>query len=118
MPTILPPYDGSLPIDEWKAKRAQELKVLEAKESSLLRAKDAAGANLYKVNSGGNVVRTKPLSKSTKRKVIDRDNACVQCGAGAPFEVDHIVRYIDGGSNDLDNLQTLCEPCHKSKGGR
>lgn len=118
MPTILPPYDGSVPFDAWKAKRAREIKVLAAEGSSLLRAKDAAGATLYKVNSGGNIVRTKPLSKSTRRKVIERDKACVRCGAGAPFEVDHIIRYIDGGSNLPDNLQTLCEPCHKSKGGR
>jgi hypothetical protein len=118
MPTILPPYDGSIPIDVWKAKRAREIKSLAAQESSLLNAKDATGASLYKVNSGGNIVRTKPLSKSTRRKVIERDKACLQCGAGAPFEVDHIVRYIDGGTNHPDNLQTLCETCHKSKGGR
>lgn len=118
MPTILPPYDGSMPIDVWKAKRAQELKVLAAEESSLLRATDPAGASLYKVNSGGNIVRTKPLSKSTRRRVIARDKACVECGAGAPFEVHHVTRYIDGGSNHPDNLQTLCEPCHKSKGGQ
>lgn len=108
-----------MPIGAWKAKRAREpLKLMAARESSLLKAKDAAGVCLYKVNSGGNVVRTKPLSKSTRRKIIERDKACVQCGAGAPCEVDHIIRYIDGGSNQMDNLQTLCESCHKSKGGR
>lgn len=118
MPTILPPYDGSMPIDEWKAKRAGEIKLLAAQESSLLKARDAAGVSLYRVNSGGNIVRTKPLSKTTRRKVIERDKACVLCGSGAPFEVDHIIRYIDGGSNLPDNLQTLCEPCHQRKGGR
>jgi len=107
-----------MPIDAWKARRALDIKLLAAQGSSLLTATDAAGASLYKVNSGGNIVRTKPLSKSTRRRVIERDKACLRCGAGAPFEVDHIIRYIDGGSNLLDNLQTLCEPCHKSKGGR
>lgn len=118
MPTILPPYDGSMPIDAWKAKRAQDIKLSTAQESPLLKATDAAGAPLYKVNSGGNVIRTRPLSKSTRRKVIERDGSCLSCGAGAPFEVDHIVRYIDGESNLPDNLQTLCESCHQSKGGR
>lgn len=118
MPTILPPYDGSMPIDSWKAIRAREIKTMRANESPLLKVKDAAGRNLYRVTSGGNVVRARPLSKTTRRKVIDRDKACVGCGAGAPFEVDHIVRYVDGGSNLEDNLQTLCLPCHKGKGGR
>ena len=31
------------------------------------------------------------------------------------WELDHIVPLIDGGSHDLDNLQTLCTPCHKTK---
>jgi hypothetical protein len=118
MPTILRPYDGSIPIDSWKAIRARELKMQTAQESSLLKATDAAGAPLYKVNSGGNVVRTRPLSKSTRRKVIERDGCCLSCGAGAPFEVDHIVRYIDGGGNLPGNLQTLCLTCHQRKGGR
>jgi ribosomal protein S27AE len=118
MPTILPPYDGSMPIDVWKSIRAREMKMLAADESSLLKATDAAGIALYKVNSGGNIVRTRPVSKSTRRKVVERDKTCVECGSGPPFEVHHITRYIDGGSNQMDNLQTLCEPCHKSKGGR
>jgi 5-methylcytosine-specific restriction endonuclease McrA len=31
------------------------------------------------------------------------------------WEVDHVVPLIDGGSHGLDNLQTLCTPCHKTK---
>ena len=31
------------------------------------------------------------------------------------WELDHIVPLIDGGSHELDNLQTLCKPCHKKK---
>ncbi len=116
--TTLPPYDGSMPIDIWKWIRARELKRLEAQESSLMRAKNAAGQNLYRITSGGNLYRAFPLSPTTKRAVIARDKACVWCGAGAPFEIDHIIRYIDNGSNDASNLQTLCVPCHRGKGGK
>lgn len=31
------------------------------------------------------------------------------------WEADHIVELSDGGSGGLDNLQTLCVPCHKRK---
>ena len=29
------------------------------------------------------------------------------------WEMDHIVPVIEGGQNTLDNLRTLCVPCHK-----
>ncbi|HIG00963.1 MAG TPA: HNH endonuclease [Myxococcales bacterium] len=31
------------------------------------------------------------------------------------WELDHIIPLIDGGSHELENLQTLCKPCHKKK---
>lgn len=30
-------------------------------------------------------------------------------------EVDHILNKANGGTDDLDNLQSLCNPCHKEK---
>jgi hypothetical protein len=34
---------------------------------------------------------------------------------GRDFEVDHIKRLEEGGSNNPTNLQTLCKNCHKQK---
>lgn len=31
------------------------------------------------------------------------------------WELDHIVPLVDGGGHELENLQTLCTPCHKEK---
>lgn len=31
------------------------------------------------------------------------------------MEVDHIKPVRDGGTDHLDNLQTLCRPCHFDK---
>ncbi len=31
------------------------------------------------------------------------------------WELDHIVPLIDGGGHEIENLQTLCTPCHKQK---
>lgn len=39
---------------------------------------------------------------------------CAHCGEYGN-QVDHIVARINGGSNDVDNLQCLCDRCHASK---
>lgn len=31
------------------------------------------------------------------------------------YEVDHIVERVDGGTDDLGNLQMLCPNCHRAK---
>ncbi|MGM9473170.1 HNH endonuclease [Pseudarthrobacter sp. YS3] len=114
-----PPYDGSIDIGIWKAQRAKAIKVARAKRSTMLSHVGADGAPLYRLTEGGNFQRTDPLSQTTRELVIERDgHACVSCSAAGPFEVDHIIRYVDGGSNDPGNLQTLCGPCHRIKGGR
>lgn len=51
---------------------------------------------------------------------MTRDNhlcqACLRLGRVTPAnQVDHIIPRAKQGSDDLDNLQALCEPCHKSK---
>ena len=40
---------------------------------------------------------------------------CVVCGGTKSLQVDHIVAVADGGSDEVDNLQTLCRECHDSK---
>lgn len=114
-----PPYDGTIDLSIWKAQRARALKTARNKASTMLTHTAADGSPLYALTSAGNFRRTSNFSPATRAKVLERDgNACVWCGSPGPFEVDHIIRYVDGGSNDADNLQTLCEPCHRSKGGQ
>ena len=80
-------------------------------------AKRPDGSPLYRVRHDGTIARTAPLSASRKRRVRERDDhACVLCGAADNLEIDHIVPYRDGGSNELDNLRTLCRPCHGKRG--
>jgi hypothetical protein len=59
------------------------------------------------------------LSVRKRFFVMKRDHfACVKCGAsghGVKLEVDHIIPYSKGGTDALDNLQTLCFPCNRGK---
>ena len=51
--------------------------------------------------------------------VWERDNyTCRKCGARRPLAVDHVVPLCLGGEHHERNMQTLCVPCNRSKGGR
>ncbi|MGH8738020.1 MAG: HNH endonuclease, partial [Burkholderiales bacterium] len=57
--------------------------------------------------------------------VLKRDNyRCAKCGASpasdhsVELEVDHIIPVARGGSNDLANLQSLCQKCNQGKKAR
>ena len=113
-----PPWDGVEDIDLFKARRERELKLARTQSLPMMAARRDDGTPLYRMTSGGSWSRTAPLSRSLRRAVAERDRACVACGNPGPFEVDHIIRYVDGGSNEMDNLRALCVPCHRSRGGR
>lgn len=68
-----------------------------------------------------------------RRYVKERDEeTCTRCGTTDPpkpeynpsawgqrydpWDVDHIVRVIDGGTDDPENLRLLCMTCHKEVG--
>lgn len=70
--------------------------------------------------------QSKPKRKRTniprglRHEVFKRDNyTCVECGAkkedGATLHVDHKIPVSKGGTDELDNLQTLCSDCNLNK---
>ena len=41
---------------------------------------------------------------------------CQHCRSTVDLEIDHIIPVIKGGTNDLPNLQLLCQLCNGKKG--
>ncbi len=66
--------------------------------------------------------RSRYIPASIRVSVLHRDKyKCVFCGRSAKqiqLEIDHIIAYSKGGSNDISNLQTLCIDCNRGKGAR
>jgi HNH endonuclease len=63
--------------------------------------------------------KRKQLSLRKRFFVMKRDSfSCAKCrasGSGVRLEVDHIIPHAKGGSDALDNLQTLCFDCNRGK---
>ena len=60
------------------------------------------------------------IPRGLRHEVFKRDNyTCVECGAkkedGATLHVDHKIPVSKGGTDELDNLQTLCSDCNLNK---
>ena len=57
--------------------------------------------------------------QAARLRIWSADPHCARCGklVAYPhgFELDHITALHKDGSNDDDNMQVLCHPCHQSK---
>ncbi len=60
-----------------------------------------------------------PIPQAVREYVFERNNyKCRSCGKTnrqTTLTVDHIIPLAKGGSNDMSNLQTLCENCNRRK---
>ena len=53
------------------------------------------------------------LSDTKRRSIRNRDGGrCVRCSNDRKLEIHHITPVSDGGSNESENLATLCHACH------
>lgn len=44
------------------------------------------------------------------------DNQCLCCGKATKLVRDHVRPLALGGTNDISNIQPLCQPCNRRKG--
>ena len=52
--------------------------------------------------------------RKTRTAMLEYNPYCVVCGAPANT-VDHIIPIRRGGTDDEDNLQSMCSVCHSRK---
>lgn len=59
------------------------------------------------------------MNRKFRETVFARDNyMCLKCNENFHYdhlEMDHIIPLESGGSDEIDNLQTLCIRCHTNK---
>lgn len=60
-----------------------------------------------------------PIAAEVRQLVYARDGyQCRHCRTSKDLSLDHIHPWSKGGSDEPDNLQTLCRPCNSRKGAR
>lgn len=73
------------------------------------------------------VIKRFTIPKWVKKAVYFRDRGrCTICkcdlsgilSLSEKLNYDHVVPIVKGGTNEVTNIQLLCEKCNKSKGGR
>jgi hypothetical protein len=58
----------------------------------------------------------KNISAKIRKAVMERDKyRCVKCESFVDLQIDHVYPHSKGGSDELDNLQTLCASCNRIK---
>ncbi len=49
---------------------------------------------------------------------VEYKNRCACCNKRAKLTKDHVVSIYRGGTDNIDNIQPLCQSCNSSKGTR
>lgn len=87
--------------------------ITELVESGLWIADDAG----WRVRRPAPRGRRRHIPRTLRRMVFARDgDKCQVCGTDRRLTVDHLHPYIYGGTDDLDNLRTLCHSCNARRG--
>jgi hypothetical protein len=113
----------------WAGKAASDLVIMLKKQLEFLDGhyRQAAFEQEWNENNEPSAKSVPPTKRKVKpklrRQILERDNyQCLDCGrsprndAACVLHVDHRIPLAKGGTNDPDNLQTLCDDCNIGKG--
>lgn len=112
--------------DGHAAGRVNPSSIESGKSSAFFSQKAGAEQSINEYFRGGNenvgalscglATYARDVAQSMKDNVQRRDgHRCVLCGSTVKLEVDHRRALMNGGTNDLSNLFTLCDDCHTLK---
>lgn len=88
-----------------------------AADDQIERASKLLGTKI--ANEPAKTFMRKKLNERVTLSVFRRDDfTCQQCGSSSDLTIDHIHPVALGGSNEIENLQTLCKSCNSRKGAR
>lgn len=65
--------------------------------------------------SGATVGRRKGFSENTRNEILVQGAKCHYCSSPYPSEVDHVMPFSRGGSDDRENLVPACHRCNMDK---
>ena len=89
------------------------------KEQLLKKAEKLIKEKINKKDKKNNIKKRNPLDLKLRHEVFKRDGyKCVECGAinkEKMLHCDHIISVAQGGTDEMDNLQTLCDDCNLAK---
>tara|TARA_Y100000992_G_C21270619_1_gene496629 strand:- start:408 stop:953 length:546 start_codon:yes stop_codon:yes gene_type:complete len=75
-------------------------------------------ASSSRIMNSGAKTNKRSVSETKKKFVASQQNwKCNKCEnkLNHTFEVDHVVRLENGGTNEVSNLEALCRECHGQK---
>jgi hypothetical protein len=68
------------------------------------------------------IMKRQPITKKLRFAVLSRDGfKCRYCGGEPPdvkLVIDHFIAVAKGGTGDIENLITSCQPCNAGKSDR
>ena len=125
----LPRFSGKQHTEEWKLDRSKKMKQnnpmksQETVDAVMKTKKERNSRGSASGEKNGNWKGGRPKYRGAdwhkqRRLAMERDQyTCQLCGIkqeeiDRELTVHHILPYHDGGTNDLDNLLTVCMSCH------
>lgn len=102
-----------------KSYRAENREAILEAERAWMRANPLAVIAKNQKRRTAKISAGPSFTKSDWQRYLDLfGERCLACGSDSKLTVDHVVPLVKGGSNTIENLQGLCQPCNSSKGAK